>query len=487
MKLSLLRIALLLMIPLILGIGTAGYFSFRGVQYAAYSSLQQSQLLSQVVAAHIESILQYQAATAKVALEKHRPEPHSQVLELTQLSQEIQRYLPKSQQVSLVSAAQTPAIEILPDFIKHSLPKSSNTTVVTDNLSYPGGNSYVIIQSIGAENSVPWAYLLVQYPLSELQSHFKDIRHDNFSLYLNHQNTPTQSFKLLATSSLMQTPKKTANTPIAYTQLQVNAGTLSNGVWQDLNITWIIFAIVASFVTICCLLAYYAITLFFVGKDLAALRQIIRDVRQGTFQEHYRFCLLEFKGVINTYSRLGRELAEESGQLLSEGKDQLTKLPNREALTKTLDNFLNELKTNQTDFALIVIDIDNFTQITQEYGYEGRDMIIAKVANDIRQALRKTDYIARIDEQRFCALFHQSNFEIAKRLEYRLRQYISHKISMADGSKYRLGWSGGVTVGSPQDQNSERLLERAFQAISQARTEGGSNTTRFQSPQLSMA
>lgn len=487
MKLSLLRIALLLMIPLVLGVGTAGYFSFRGVQYAAYSSQQQSQLLAQVIAAHIESVFQHQAAAAKAELEKHRPDPLLQATELAQLSQDMQSNLPKSQLVSLVSVLHTLTLDKLPDFIKNNLPKSPNTTLVVDNLAHPGGSSYVIIQSIGAENSIPWAYLLVQYPFSELHTHLKDISHDSFALYLTHQNSTAYPFKLLATSSPIQTSKQVVNTPIAYTQLQVNAETISNGVWQDLNITWTIFALVASLLTIFCLLAYYSTTLFFVGKDLAALRQIIRDVRQGTFQEHYSFCLLEFKGVINTYTRLGRELAEESGQLLSEGKDQLTKLPNREALTKTLDNFLNELKTKQIDFALIVIDIDNFAQITHEYSYEGRDIVIAKVANDIRQALRKTDYIARIDEQRFCALFHQSNFEIAKRLEYRLRQYISHKISMVDGSKYRLGWSGGVTIGSPQDQNGESLLERAFQAVDQARAEGGSNTTRFQLPQVSNA
>jgi len=226
---------------------------------------------------------------------------------------------------------------------------------------------------------------------------------------------------------------------------------------------------------------YHARILAGVGRDFRTFKQILRDLKSGELEHQYVAYLSEFRAAVGKFQKISMEIAEDSGFVSPAGRDQLTKLPNRDTLERALEQLLASLADYQQGFAVLMLEVDDFQSILEQHGYIARDAVVAKMAMDIRRALRKTDFVARADDHLFCAVFVNADGNIAKRLEYRLRQYISRQVNLPSGKSCPIGWSGGITIGMLGDSIDD-VFERSRQAIARAREEGGANTTRSNLP-----
>jgi diguanylate cyclase (GGDEF)-like protein len=77
--------------------------------------------------------------------------------------------------------------------------------------------------------------------------------------------------------------------------------------------------------------------------------------------------------------------------------DPLTQLPNRQALVEVLEA-LPPLP------AVLMIDLDHFKQINDQYGHDAGDAVLVAVARAIRDALRPGDFCARMGGEEFCVV-----------------------------------------------------------------------------------
>jgi diguanylate cyclase (GGDEF)-like protein len=77
--------------------------------------------------------------------------------------------------------------------------------------------------------------------------------------------------------------------------------------------------------------------------------------------------------------------------------DPLTQLPNRQALVEVLET-LPHLP------AVLMIDLDHFKQINDQYGHDAGDAVLVSVARAIRGALRVGDFCARMGGEEFCVV-----------------------------------------------------------------------------------
>jgi len=68
-----------------------------------------------------------------------------------------------------------------------------------------------------------------------------------------------------------------------------------------------------------------------------------------------------------------------------------------------------------------MLDLDNFKVINDTYGHKAGDAVIRKVSNDIRQALRKDDWIARFEGEEFIIWLPNVEARDAIRMAERLR------------------------------------------------------------------
>ncbi len=86
--------------------------------------------------------------------------------------------------------------------------------------------------------------------------------------------------------------------------------------------------------------------------------------------------------------------------------DSLTDLPNRVALTNRLNDELNSQRTQCHKFAVVFIDLDNFKKINDNYGHQMGDKVLKITAYKLRNAIKKTDMVARLSGDEFIAIIN---------------------------------------------------------------------------------
>lgn len=84
-------------------------------------------------------------------------------------------------------------------------------------------------------------------------------------------------------------------------------------------------------------------------------------------------------------------------------QDSLLKIPNSNALLRVLEHTL-EYADRRKDFNLLLIDIDNFSQVNAVLGPEHGDMMLRQVTQRLREAFDSNVLVARLKDDKFALL-----------------------------------------------------------------------------------
>ena len=156
--------------------------------------------------------------------------------------------------------------------------------------------------------------------------------------------------------------------------------------------------------------------------------------------------------------RQSRTIGEE--RLLAR-TDELTGLPNRR-------RFITELEelANVSDGALLLLDLDGFKPINDQYGHEVGDQLLKQVSTRFTRALPQGSLLARLGGDEFGAIVrgdYEATFEVA----LALRATLSYPFSIS-GREICVS----VSVGHVGNDGGTNLLRRADNAMYQAKREG---------------
>ena len=75
--------------------------------------------------------------------------------------------------------------------------------------------------------------------------------------------------------------------------------------------------------------------------------------------------------------------------------DALTKINNRRAYDLQIRENLRRFHRNGEQFSLILIDIDHFKKVNDDYGHKAGDKCLQEIAKLIKSSLRQADFLAR--------------------------------------------------------------------------------------------
>lgn len=140
--------------------------------------------------------------------------------------------------------------------------------------------------------------------------------------------------------------------------------------------------------------------------------------------------------------------------------DTLTGLPNRRALV--------ESKKEKENFSLLLINIDNFSQINDLYGEKFGDKVLIKFAEFLQENLKKNPEckLFRLSGDEFVLLSKELNHDkIKNNVEELIKMIHKHPISIQDHDIYL-----NITVGVSFEEK-ELLLPTANMALKLARKE----------------
>ena len=164
---------------------------------------------------------------------------------------------------------------------------------------------------------------------------------------------------------------------------------------------------------------------------------------------------------------------KEQLQLLSI-TDSMTKLFNRRYFENTAEHYFESVKRNKTDLSLIMIDVDNFKQVNDNYGHKIGDLVLIELANILLNQSRKSDIVCRFGGEEFIILLPQTNLEGADFMAEKIRKYIEKSIlSLDDSKQLKFTISLGVSqVNILVDKNIEDCIKRSDDALYEAKDLG---------------
>jgi len=160
--------------------------------------------------------------------------------------------------------------------------------------------------------------------------------------------------------------------------------------------------------------------------------------------------------------------------------DMLTKLPNRLLVGARLEHSIERADREQKKLALLYVDIDNFKDINESYGYETGDIIITQIAEKLGQIIRIDDTIGRIGGDEFVVILENLHdlSESKRILNEILKAFEEESIDTHEGD-FRLTASIGIAIYPDDGDNAQTLLKNADIALRRAKETGRNSYCYF--------
>lgn len=122
-----------------------------------------------------------------------------------------------------------------------------------------------------------------------------------------------------------------------------------------------------------------------------------------------------------------RELEAKNRELtLLATRDPLTGLMNRAQFMLEVNNEVVRLESEGSTACLIMMDVDHFKRINDQFGHPVGDQMLIQVAGILTRLLRSTDLLARLGGEEFTALLPaaslQEGVEVAEKLRHAIAQ-----------------------------------------------------------------
>jgi diguanylate cyclase len=156
--------------------------------------------------------------------------------------------------------------------------------------------------------------------------------------------------------------------------------------------------------------------------------------------------------------------------------DGLTGLANRRHFDETIQGMAGQAMNDGTELSLMLIDIDHFKRINDQWGHPVGDQVIQLIAATMRGNLRPNDFAARYGGEEFAVVMPATRIAEAAELGNRLREaFARHRVVLRD-SRQPIGvitLSGGIANYRPGESLAD-WIGRADAALYAAK-QGGRN------------
>ncbi|MBB6096146.1 diguanylate cyclase [Povalibacter uvarum] len=163
------------------------------------------------------------------------------------------------------------------------------------------------------------------------------------------------------------------------------------------------------------------------------------------------------------------------GQLRNEQRlstlDALTKIANRGAYEKRVDEELKRWQRFKQPVCLAVWDVDYFKRINDTYGHRAGDRVLVTVAEFLSSRVRSTDFVARYGGEEFAMLLPGTKTDDAVRLVNELREGVARIGFHFRGTPVSVTISIGITAFQPND-SAGAAFDRADKALYRAKESG---------------
>lgn len=152
-------------------------------------------------------------------------------------------------------------------------------------------------------------------------------------------------------------------------------------------------------------------------------------------------------------------------------KDPLTALGNRRFFDDSFAKAIQLARRRQQPCALLLLDLDNFKQLNDNYGHAMGDELLIVIADCMRDALRQTDSLFRFGGDEFAVILTDDDADCADLVARRLLKTINQNHKCI---QYGISTSAGLAY-LQSVQTAEQLFATADRALYEAKAAGKAN------------
>lgn len=157
-------------------------------------------------------------------------------------------------------------------------------------------------------------------------------------------------------------------------------------------------------------------------------------------------------------------------------KDPLSAMDNRRAFYETANDITEQSKRYGRGYSVLMLDIDEFKKVNDNYGHAVGDIVIKEVAEIILMNIRTADSAGRIGGEEFAVILTETSQSKAKVLAERLRKQISARTF---SQKCSITISIGIAEYTNSDSQIHTALKRADDALYTAKKTGRNKVITF--------
>ena len=174
-----------------------------------------------------------------------------------------------------------------------------------------------------------------------------------------------------------------------------------------------------------------------------------------------------------------RREAEAKLRLMSE-TDPLTGLHNLRYINARLQDGLAEFHRGGAPFCVLMLDIDFFKTVNDQWGHPAGDRVLQQFAQRLREETRKSDTLARIGGEEFLIMLNDVDLQQATLIAEGLRAHIAASpFDLGNRNSQRITASIGICQTCAAIRDVSQLFAHVDLALYQAKSQGRDRVEQF--------
>lgn len=227
---------------------------------------------------------------------------------------------------------------------------------------------------------------------------------------------------------------------------------------------------------------YYCVP-FVISNDLEIMVHI--GTENHSILELAKVNLEKFKDYINVARPeiVSKDLTEILK--VSSITDPLTGLYNRKYLDEYIDKALAQADRSNITYGVLMIDIDYFKMVNDNYGHDIGDIVIKELSKVLKNTIRKSDIAFRFGGEEFLVLLYNCNVDMVERIAQKIRISFEEKVHNANNE---ITFTKTLSIGTALSPNDAKSIWKSIKfadiSLYKAKNSGRNKVVNFDSKYL---
>lgn len=152
--------------------------------------------------------------------------------------------------------------------------------------------------------------------------------------------------------------------------------------------------------------------------------------------------------------------------------DGLTGRYNRRAFLEMGEREIERTRRFQRPLSVVMIDIDNFKEINDQYGHMAGDVVLKEVSDRILSSIRDVDILGRYGGDEFALFLPESDWMNIHEIIRRIMRSVTSSPIQVSGAHLRVTISLGAARTRDDEPSLEQILNQADDALYRAKLDG---------------